>query len=271
MANDIKLIALDCDGTLIADDRTITDRTKKVLMKAQEKGIKVALVSGRPRTGFKFEIEQLALDKHHGIIGAYNGGMVIDIETNEVKYKQSLTNQDAKDFLKAIAHLNIIHIVDNGTDLYANDADNQYVIHEYRDHGLNFNLTHDLHERLDFDPMKILLTADPDRIDEIDEEILSICGDTFGAIRSTPFYLEITAKGVNKSSALDHICEGLNIAKDNVIAFGDQLNDMEMVRDAGIGVAMGNAHPDLKQVADIVTDDNNNDGIAKVLEEILDL
>lgn len=70
---------------------------------------------------------------------------------------------------------------------------------------------------------------------------------------------------------MDHICEGLNIAKDNVIAFGDQLNDMEMVRDAGIGVAMGNAYPDLKQVADIVTDDNNNDGIAKVLKEILNL
>lgn len=119
--------------------------------------------------------------------------------------------------------------------------------------------------------MKILLTADPSHIDEIDEEILEICGGTFGAIRSTPFYLEITAKGVNKSSALDHICEGLNIAKDNVIAFGDQLNDMEMVRDAGIGVAMGNAHTDLKQVADIVTEDNNNDGIAKVLEGILDL
>ncbi|WP_414043881.1 Cof-type HAD-IIB family hydrolase [Macrococcus sp. EM39E] len=266
--NEIKLIALDCDGTLIADNRTITLGTKEALMKAQDVGIKVALVSGRPRTGFKFEIEELDLQHHHGLIGAYNGGMVIDIETDEVLYKQSIAQSDAKEFLRKIAHLNLIHIVDNGTDLYANDADNQYVIHEYRDHGLNFNLTHDLHDTLDFDPMKILLTADPKRIDEVNEEILSICGSQFGAIRSTPFYLEITAFGVNKSSALDHICKSAGIEKENVIAFGDQLNDMEMIRDAGIGVAMGNAHPDLKQIADIVTDDNNSDGIAKVLEGI---
>lgn len=266
---EIKLIALDCDGTLISDDFKITDKTKAALMAAQASGIKVALVSGRPRTGFKFETETLDLQHHHGLIGAYNGGMVIDIETNNVLYKKSIQKEDAQAFLKSIAHLNLIHIVDNGTDLYANNADNQYVIHEYRDHGLNFNLSHDLHETLDFDPMKILLTADPKRIDEVNEEILSICGNQFGAIRSTPFYLEITAFGVNKSSALDHICKSAGIEKDNVIAFGDQLNDIEMIRDAAIGVAMGNAHPDLKQIADIVTDDNNSDGIAKVLDEIL--
>lgn len=265
----IKLIALDCDGTLIADDRTITLRTKDALICAQKQGMRIALVSGRPQSGFYYEVEQLELVKHHGLIGAYNGGLVKDVESGEVKYAQELQLEKAKAFLAGIEQYDITYIVDDGENLYSNTPDNQYVIHEYRDHRLN--LVHDtnLKETLNFSPMKILLTADPARIDEIHDELLALCGEDLGAIRSTPFYLEITAKGVNKSNALDHICEAVGIEKSEVIAFGDQLNDMEMVRDAGIGVAMGNATAELKEIADIVTSDNNSDGIAEVIEQYL--
>lgn len=265
----IKLIALDCDGTLISDNREITPRTKVALIKAQEQGIRVALVSGRPQSGFWYETEELNLKQHHGLIGAYNGGMVIDVESGEIKYQNPIPVEQAKEFLNLIHDYDLTYIVDNGTHLYSNSPDNQYVIHEYRDHRLELVKTEELREELDFDPVKILLTADPERVDEIYDELVDICGDTLGPIRSTPFYLEITTKGVNKSSALDHICKAVNIDKDNVIAFGDQLNDTEMIRDAGIGVAMGNAVDSIKETADIVTSDNNSDGIAEVIEQLL--
>ncbi|AVQ34008.1 HAD family phosphatase [Staphylococcus muscae] len=267
---DIQLIALDCDGTLINDQGHITERTQQALITAQKQGIKVALVSGRPRTGFHYETEELQLHQHHGLIGAYNGGLVLDVTTGETRFKKGIDLAEAREFLTAIQDLNLTYIVDHDGKLYTNTPDNQYVQHESRAHRLELIYEPKLHEIIDFHPVKILLTQDPDYIDGIATEIQGFCGDTLHTIRSTPFYLEITANGVNKSNALDHICQAIGIRKQNVIAFGDQLNDMEMLNDAGIGVAMGNATQEIKDIADIITDDNNHDGIAVVVEQILD-
>ncbi|MDO5376398.1 MAG: Cof-type HAD-IIB family hydrolase [Staphylococcus rostri] len=266
----IALIALDCDGTLVNDQGRITEQTQQALITAQERGIKVALVSGRPRTGFHYEIDVLQLKQHHGLIGAYNGGLVLDVTTEEAQYKKGISVNEARTFLTAIQHFNFTYIVDYDGVLYTNTPDNQYVKHESTAHRLELVYAPKLHETIDFSPVKILLTQDPDYIDSIATDIQKLCGETLNTIRSTPFYLEITAQGVNKSNALDHICKATGIRKQDVVAFGDQLNDMEMIRDAGIGVAMGNATPEIKAIADIVTHDNNHDGIAAVVKQILD-
>lgn len=268
---DIQLIALDCDGTLINDQGRITERTQQALITAQKQGIKVALVSGRPRTGFHYETEALQLHQHHGLIGAYNGGLVLDVTTGETRFKKGINLVEAREFLTAIQDLNLTYIVDYDGKLYTNTPDNQYVQHESHAHRLELVYEPKLHEVIDFQPVKILLTQDPDYIDTITPNIQNLCGENLHTIRSTPFYLEITARGVNKSHALDHICQAIGIQKRNVIAFGDQLNDMEMLRDAGISVAMGNATQEIKDIADIITDDNNHDGIATVIEELLEV
>ncbi|PNZ81403.1 Cof-type HAD-IIB family hydrolase [Staphylococcus microti] len=267
---DIQLLALDCDGTLVNDDGRITERTQRALIAAQQQGLTVALVSGRPRTGFHYEIDALQLHQHHGLIGAYNGGLVLDVTSGETCFKKGIDVEEARAFLTALARFDITYMIDYDGKLYTNTPENQYVKHEYSAHRLELVYAPTLHETIDFNPVKILLTQDPDYIDDIADDIDVLCGETLSTIRSTPFYLEITARGVNKSNALDHICQAIGISKAHVAAFGDQLNDMEMLRDAGIGVAMGNATPEVKAIADIVTHDNNHNGIATVVEQILD-
>ncbi|MCS4485879.1 Cof-type HAD-IIB family hydrolase [Staphylococcus americanisciuri] len=267
--DNIQLIALDCDGTLVNDDGRITERTQQALIQAQQVGLTVALVSGRPRTGFHYETEALQLKQHHGLIGAYNGGLVLDVTSGEEKFKKGINVADARTFLTALQAFDFTYIVDNDNQLYTNTPNNQYVQHESTAHRLDLVYAPNLYEMIDFSPVKILLTQNPDYIDKVIDDINALCGETLSTIRSTPFYLEVTAHGVNKSHALDHICHAMGINKRHVAAFGDQLNDLEMLRDAGIGVAMGNATAAVKDIADIVTEDNNHDGIATVVEQIL--
>ena len=86
-------------------------------------------------------------------------------------------------------------------------------------------------------------------------------------VNSEVNYLEILASGVSKGSALHYLATHLNMSVDEVIAIGDNRNDVEMIREAGLGVAVANAHPDVKQVADMITDSNDDDGVAKVIEQ----
>ncbi|WP_165981066.1 Cof-type HAD-IIB family hydrolase [Macrococcus lamae] len=269
MTQTIKLIALDCDGTLINDERKITPRTKEALMKAQQQGIRLALVSGRPRTGFWYESAELELAKHHGILAAYNGGLIIDAETQEVMHEQPIDKEAVKQFFRDIEPFNLVHVIDNGSQLFSNNIDNEYVVRESTAHQMEL-IHHDrLMDALDFSPAKIILIDQPERLDAVEEDIFRLCEGRLAPARTAPFFIEITLNGVNKSTALDHICEAAGIHKSECMSFGDNMNDIEMVKDAGIGVAMGNARVEVKAVADIVTASNNVDGIADVVEQYI--
>ena len=86
---------------------------------------------------------------------------------------------------------------------------------------------------------------------------------------SIPDYIEFVPKGITKNKALENLCKKLNICKNEVIAIGDAENDIQMLKFAGMGIAMGNADEKTKSISDYITDSNNNDGVAKALEKFL--
>jgi len=122
---------------------------------------------------------------------------------------------------------------------------------------------------LRFDPIKILMSVLPENLPEVQAAIRKALPKELTVVQTAPFYLEIIPKAINKGQGLRDVCAALGIAPTHTIAFGDAANDIPMLQAAGLGVAMGNAQEAVKQAADRVTDTNNRDGIAKILETVL--
>lgn len=266
-----RMIALDLDGTLNNDQKVITQKTKDALIAVQKQGVVVVLASGRPAPGLKRESDALELDKYHGLLSSYNGGKVVDAATKEVLYEKSVPNQTAVKLLKHMENYPVTPIVDDGKDYYTTDRKGFMIEFESRLNNLGIRIVDNVADNVDFSPVKILIAAPNDYLAPVTEQIKEPFRNELSFVQSTPYYLEATVKGINKASSLQAVCDLLDIRQEEVMAFGDEENDIKMIQFAGLGVAMGNACDKLKKAADEVTLSNNEDGIAHTLEKYFDI
>lgn len=266
---DYKLIALDLDGTLNNDKKEITPKTQQALIHAQEQGIIVALASARPVPGLYKDMRTLELEKHQGILMAYNGGKILTAKGKKVLYEKAFPRDLAIKVLHHLEQYPVTPIIDDGTQFYVTDKDGYQVAHECWNNQMTCTEVPSLTEFLDFDLVKILMSIQPEQLPEVLKEIGQPFEKELVFVRTAPFYIEAVPKGINKGEGLRHICERLHISPEETIAFGDAENDLEMIQFAGHGVAMGNACDALKEAADEVTLSNNEDGIAHSLEQLL--
>ena len=114
-----------------------------------------------------------------------------------------------------------------------------------------------------------MIVDEPERLEEIIQQLPKNLFNKYTIVRSAPFYLEFLGKTTNKGTALKTLCMNLNIPIENAIAVGDEENDQHMIKYAGLGVAMGNARNSIKEIADYVTDTNNENGVAKVINKYI--
>lgn len=264
-----KLIALDLDGTLNTDEKTVTPKTRDALLAAQRQGITVALCSARPVPGLYKEMHTLEMEKYHGMLIAYNGGKILRADDKTVLHQQSFPCGFAKEVLRHLEHYPVVPIIDDGERFYVTDKNGYKVQHECWNNQMECTEVPSLADFLDFDLVKILMSVKPEQLWSILSEIGKPFEDQLVFVRTAPFYIEAMPKGINKAEGLRRTCELLQISPDEVMAFGDAENDLEMIEFAGHGVAMGNACDALKEIADEVTLGNNEDGIAHTLEHLL--
>lgn len=261
-----KIISLDIDGTLYTSEKKISAETKSALLRAQENGCVLVLASGRPTAGLVPIARQLSMEKFHGMLLAYNGGVVIDFTTGEKIFSNVIENALAKKLLKHLENFPVNPIVDDGETIFTTDPESFQVPYESQSNHLKIQTVANIHDAVDFSPAKILIAAPAEILSRDTEKISAPFSDKLDFVLSAPFYLEATIKGVNKADALKTACENLKIPAADIIAFGDAQNDIPMLKVAGYAVAMGNACAELKEIADHVTDTNDNDGIARALE-----
>lgn len=266
-----KMIALDLDGTLNNDQKKISARTREALIAVQKKGVKVVLASGRPITGLYRECEALELEKYSGILLSYNGGKVIDATTKKVLYEKSLPRETAVRLLKHIEEYPVTPIVDNGKEYVTTSKEEFMIEAESKLNNLGIMEVNNVAAAVNFNPVKVLMAAPKEVLDPAIDKITEPFQEELSFVKSSPIFLEATMKGINKASSLQAVCDRLEIKPEEVMAFGDEKNDMEMLRFAGLGVAMGNACEPLKKIADEITLSNNEDGIAHVLEKYYEL
>lgn len=273
----IKAIVLDIDGTLLTDDRQISDATITSLRQQQEKGVKVILASGRPTSGMMPFIKALEIDRFGGYLVSYNGASVYACREQEEIFIQALPISASQQILEHLKQFDLIPMIAHDDYLYVNDVYNgmlslengPFNIIEYEARGGRFKLCekHDLAAFATMPLHKILVAGQPDYIQRLEKELREPFGDTVTASYSAPFYFEYTDKGVDKAQTLAKVFQPMGILPENIVAFGDGHNDLTMIQYAKYGIAMGNAIPELKENAYAITKSNNDDGIAIFLNE----
>nr|WP_311408413.1 sugar-phosphatase [Liquorilactobacillus uvarum] len=265
----IKAIAIDIDDTLVNSEKKLTTPVKMAIKKAKDTGIKVVLCTGRPLSGVLQLLKQLQLDDQKDQYVVSFGGSLVQTTDGTVISSDPLSYDNYVD-LEYLARKKGLHFHAISKDrIYTANRDiGEYTIYESSLVSLNVSYRtpaemHDIKivKAMFIDQPEILETAleDYTAFAELENRV------TF--TRSTPFYYEANAKGVSKGSALKKLCEELKITSENLMAIGDGGNDLSMIKFAGSGVAMKNAIPELKESAQIITEDNNHDGVARAIEK----
>ncbi|MED1600328.1 Cof-type HAD-IIB family hydrolase [Alkalihalophilus marmarensis] len=263
-----KMIVLDLDDTLLKDDHTISSRTKEALMQAQKNGVKVVLASGRPTYGMVPIANELKLADYGSFILSFNGAKIINSKTNEEMYSSTLSPEQLHELYHVSQRENVgIHTyMENDI---VTEANNEYTMIEGEITGMPVIEVERFVDAVDEPCVKALMVGHPDRLVEVEKKLQEEFRGQLSVMRSKPYFLEFTEDGVTKGTSLHSLITKLGIKQEEVIAMGDSYNDQTMIEFAGLGVAMGNAPDDIKEIADYVTDTNMNDGVAKVVEEFV--
>lgn len=260
-----KLIAIDIDDTLLTDDITVTPGTKAALAAAIEKGVFVTLATGRMYASAKKIAKQIELDVP---IITYQGSLVKTLLEEEVLYERSVPQDAAIELIDYCAKNNL-HLQLYIDDILYVKEDNEKARDYSRLSNIPFVAEPDFASLIKKPTMKMLMIDDPARLDEVALELAPLIGDRVHITKSKPHYLEVTHKEGTKGHAISFMAEHIGCTLDEVIAIGDSWNDREMIEAAGLGVAMGNAQPKLKEMAQYVTKSNNDEGVRHVIEKFI--
>jgi Cof subfamily protein (haloacid dehalogenase superfamily) len=260
-----RLLALDVDGTLLTSAEELTARTRQALTRAEGAGWHVALVTGRPLPIALPVVHDLGLGRY---VVAANGATVADATAGTVLYQASLPGPVAVDAIRrarrAVPDLGLAVTTATG---FFREAGFETLAPLSRTQG-------DVVDDALPDPTEavhsvVLFAGHLDALGLLAEVVPVLPEGVEATPSGLPGSVELTAPGVHKGRGLVELSERLGVARDQVVAFGDGLNDREMLVWAGLGVAMGNADPATKAVADEVTTSNDEDGVALVVERLL--
>ncbi|EEM45013.1 Cof-type HAD-IIB family hydrolase [Bacillus cereus group sp. MYBK163-2] len=263
-----KMIVLDLDDTLLRDDHTISTRTKEALMTAQEQGVKVVLASGRPTFGMRNVAKELRLEEYGSFILSFNGAKIINCKTNEEIFSSTLSPEIVHNLFE-ISQTEDVWIHTYMGDDIVTEENNPYTEIEGDITGMPIVVVDDFKDAVKEPVVKVLMNKEAERLVEVEKKLQKQLEGQLSVMRSKPFFLEFTEAGVTKGTSLNKLIQKLGIKREEVIAMGDSYNDQAMIEFAGLGVAMGNAPDDIKEIANYVTDTNMNDGVAKVVEKFV--
>ena len=263
-----KLIALDMDGTLLREDKTISEATKKAIDEARAKGVKVVLASGRPLDGLKPYLEELDMYGEDDFVICFNGAQVQKTKSKEIISRKGLKGSNLKEVYQLSKDLGInIHAFSK--DGCITPIITKYTELEGKINGIpvtvcDFN-TFDEEEEI----IKVMIVDEPETIDATMAKIPEDIRKKYTIVKSAPFFCEFLNPEVNKGVGVEMLCHHLDIDPKEVITMGDAGNDAHMVEFAGMGIAMGNAFPELKEIANYITKTNEEDGVAYAINKFV--
>ena len=262
----VRLIATDLDGTIVRSDGTISARTRAALAAAEEAGLVVVLVTGRPPRWMKPVVEATG---HRGVAVCANGALVYDLHQEKVIEEHPLEPAVAAKLVAAlrVAIPDVTFAVDRTGDFgYEPSYRPRFALPPGA-------LVAEVEELVSVPVVKLLARHESLGPDDFLSRAMALVEDLEGLAEVTfsgaDGLLEISAAGISKAFTLERLAEGHGIGAEEVVAFGDMPNDLPMLAWAGHAVAVANAHPDVRAAADEVTASNDDDGVALVVERLL--
>jgi len=260
-----RLLLFDLDGTLLGPDRQVSVANAAALSDAMAAGMRVGFATGRVRRSIQPWIEEL---EPNAPLILLNGGMVWDAASGHALLEHRLPRADARAALEVVAELGVHANLYLGEQVAIARPSETSRRSEVKD-GVPHAKVGDLLVHLDGqpnDPFKILCIDETGGIEALAERLRPALTGGSVLVHSEPTYLEVLPPGVSKGAALSVVLEHTGAQASEVVAFGDGLNDIELLEASGMGVAMANAHPRVRDCADVVIGPNDSDAIATFLE-----
>ena len=261
----IKIVFFDIDGTLTNSNKVISENTINTLNKLIEKNIFIVLCSGRSNSYIKQYLKQINKSKY---IISNNGGLIYDNNLNKIVISHTLYSKDLEYLWN-----------------YSNDTKTEFIINTINNNYSN-KFVKNKEDKVIIDKLsdikedKVQLVISNGDINIMKElelyidnktnlKVINKSFDYMNEIKGGYYFFDVVNKNVSKGNAINDLLKILNISKKNSLCFGDSINDIDMFKNVGFSVAMGNAIEDLKNIADYVTDTNDEDGISKFFDKYL--
>ncbi len=267
MTRSPRLFVFDLDGTLIDHEARIAPRVEAAVRLAQASGHTVTIATGRSCPPTRVFARRLGVVSP---IICYQGAAIQDVLTRRLIFHKPLPLSLAKEIARWGTASGLDITAYRNDVIYLEDIRQEPEFYD-RWFGLPMVVVDDLAGALDGEITKFIVTVAPEEAPEVLEEARSLFGERAQVVRSHDFFVEFVAKGVSKGDALARLAEHLGTPKDRVVAVGDNENDLDMLRWAGVGVAMGNAPDAVKREADWVAPPVDEDGVVEVLRRYGDL
>jgi len=286
-----KLVAIDLDGTMLNQYGIVTQKTKKSIENAQQRGLEVIIASGRPIDSIKAIAKEINSNKFF-ISG--NGALVYDIANEKIIYENTLKKQKVLQIIKICEENSIYYNIYTEKEILAKSLQanvlfyNKENLNKEENNKTHINIIDDIYNYIAQRDEKILKITVCDstksifnsimrRLKEVDDiEVLEVSHMSRKVIRQGTeeipieyFYTEISAKNVDKWNALQVLKEKMQISEEQIVTIGDNLNDKMMIEKAKLGIAMGQSTPYVKEIADKITYSNIEDGVAYALDNLI--
>lgn len=262
-----KMVAFDMDGTLLNSDHKLSDRTIVSIKTIADRGILVLLATARMTSAIKNHIEKLGTS---GIVVAHDGALVKDVITGQVYHHETIPKNLVVQLLELLEEKKTVVHFNFDEDIYLT-VSNPYSNRLSQELGVCFKYISSL-KYFELTPTSILLI---DVKDVLQHLLLTISEQFEGQFefvmapwQNNIWRLQFVAQNSSKGKGVLLVAKHFGIKPEEIVSFGDNYNDMDMIQKTGLGIAMRNAVPELKQVSDFVTLSNQDDGVAYVLEAL---
>ena len=273
-----KMVCIDMDGTLLTKRKKISEYNKKIIKAAHDRGIEIVVTTGRLYNNAAYFSKILGVSSP---VIAANGAIVIDQKTNKIIYEQEIPKDICLKILEVLMKNKISFHFNTMSTIYCSNFFNKLGTKIYMSKQLKFeNLDIKYKIIKKFEAWNkifnieegkiakgIAISPKKEKVAKLRKEL-----DRLGIVStyaSGQYSIEVNHSGVSKSNAIEALINHYGIKKEELICIGDSENDIAMIKYAGLGVAMGNASEEVKRVANYVTDTNNKDGVAKVIEKFI--
>ncbi|MCL4425078.1 MAG: Cof-type HAD-IIB family hydrolase [Firmicutes bacterium] len=260
-----RLVALDMDGTLLNDQYEISPRTAAAIARAVSRGVLVTLATGRTFRSAYFYAKDLGLNLP---LIAYNGGLIKEVFSGEIHLNRPIYLPTARalvDFLQGRGHYLKVYIDDK---LFVAKETEETVAFASR-HRIMYEAVGDLKPFLTKEPSMMVVVEAEETVNALKDWLDRDWHNKISSFKSNPRSLDIVHPEASKAEALRFLARKFRVRSEEVLAIGNEMNDLEMIGWSGLGVAMGNASSFVLGRADYVTADNNHDGVAEVLERFV--
>lgn len=287
-----KLITVDLDGTLLNKYGEVTEYSKNIIKRLTEQGILVVLASGRISESVLTIAKEIGANKYY-ISG--NGSVLYDMQKEEIIYEKYLSKEKVLELVELCEKNSIYYNIYTESSVIAKSLNYNVAFYNYEntkkssDKKTEINIVDDVYKYVKdlntnkflkmtiCDENKIVFSSILRKIKNIqDIDVLEVSHMSKKKIKMGTkeisvgyFYTEISSKNVDKWYAIEEIMKKEKINKDEVISFGDNNNDILMIKNAGLGIAMGHSNEQVKKVAKFVTKTNDEDGVAEALKNIM--